>query len=195
MTEYFGALNISEMMTESLMMEIMQKYHFQDAKDEMHQVFLAMRSVIKDQERYEIRLDSDVMKADIAVTLGGLVDHYQEQLSKSGDIMKELMVEQISWDLLAQGYKLIRDDLCEKHGLVMAKMHFWGGEQEYPLEKLQEVLEEFEHVNLQLSHALSLKPSKSAVFQAELRPVEDGAESHGFCSTCNRQESCEYYHD
>ena len=70
MTEYFGALNISEMMTESLMMEIMQKYHFQDAKDEMHQVFLAMRSVIKDQERYEIRLDSDVMKADIAVTLG-----------------------------------------------------------------------------------------------------------------------------
>lgn len=193
MMDLFGPLNLSEMMTESLMEEIMVKYHFQDVREEMHQAYTAVRSAIKDQERYEVLLDRELMQADIVVTLGGLIDKYQEKLAKEDDIMKELMVEQISWDLLAQGYKMIRDNLCEFHGLTMDKMHFWGGEPDYPLEGLIDVLKRFQHLDISLSHALSLSPSKSAVFRAHLLLAEEEAVEHGLCTTCNRQERCEYY--
>ena len=151
--------------------QITKKYHYnENDADIIKKVVSDIRGCIKDQEGLELSYKGDYV--DAAFTLGSRVDLLLERYGKERLALEEFSAEHILSELMLEEYAEIAKHIEEKTGRYIGAFHFWGAEEEYPLEKLEEQVENLEHLKLDCTPQYQLLPSKSVVFRVELSTEE-----------------------
>lgn len=171
-TNRYAHTRMWENLSGSFLREVCRKYHYKDEDLELlASVAADIRICIKEKECFEIHLredDGGLWMADILITLGDTLDHLQDKYDRSGELMKQWMLENISGELLMQEYPVIHNMIEKQTGFVVGEVHFWGESEEYPLEKIPEVLQKFHTARVTASQDYCLKPAKSVLYRAKL---------------------------
>lgn len=176
--------------THTFLQQVLEKYHYTSQDMELlGRVASDMRSCIKDQERFAVVLGDSW--ADVVVTLGEGLDFLQEKYTRQEELMKQWMLESISAELLMQEYPEINRIIESQTGLHVAGLHFWGSEEEYPLEKTPQILQQFSTIRVKTTQDYCLLPSKSVLYRCELsKAAKTDLRCSNVCRNCPQQGDC-----
>lgn len=122
------------------------------------------------------------------LTLGEQVDTLQERYEEKGDLAAAYMVEAFCNEILMKCYAVYNQMLAQTTDYHVARLHFPGSEDAYPLPIVRDVIQRL-HAPVKCLHSFCMIPKKSVVFLAELT-TDEAAVCEGICSTCNRKD-CE----
>ena len=171
--------------------EVSKKYHYKEEDSKLlESVARDIRGCIKDQEGLEFLIFETY--ADAAFTMGANLDILLEKYSAAGQLIKQLMLENICSLLLMEAYSNLTELLEHETGRYVGKFHFWGSEEAYPLEKLPEVVAKFTSLRLFCTPDYCLRPSKSVVCRLELSPKAAHKSTNvlkGICGECTYGKS------
>ncbi len=104
---------------------------------------------------------------DVIMSLGSSLDSLQESYHERGLLSESYMLEALASELLLMGYGAYNSYVNERRDRHVARYHFPGGEEGFPLEMMPELLKGFQH-GLTCNAAFCIIPKKSVVFVAEL---------------------------
>ena len=127
--------------------------------------------------------DSAVTYEDVVMTLGGGVDSLQEEFVRKGLLSECYMLEALASELLLQGYRKYNQYIRENRFRYVARYHFPGSEEEFPLERIPQMLERLTPLVV-CNEAFCMLPKKSVVFAAELTQNAQ-TQCEGICLGCN----------
>lgn len=130
----------------------------------------------------EISLICPPVIEPVIMTLGAGVDTLQESYLKRGLLSEGYMIESLASELLLKGYGAYNRHVAAHTVFHVARYHFPGGEESYPLEQLPRLLEQTS-LSVTCNGAYCMQPKKSVVFWAELT-TEDTAYCQGICVGC-----------
>lgn len=119
----------------------------------------------------------------VVMSLGAGVDALQEHYSGQGHLSQSYMLEVLAGELLMQGYGAYNRYVAETTDRHVARYHFPGSEEAYPLEMLPDLLKGFQG-QVTCNEAFCMIPKKSVVFVAELTQDEK-VRCEGICVGCN----------
>lgn len=175
MNHVFLRTRTHELLTADFLNGIVQKYHYnREDYALLEKAAFDVLACIRHGEALEMVLSEDYTYADIAYTLGPHVDALLSRYEKEHLILMQLMTEHITAELLMAGYEKFNDYLREAalpgmpRDLNILSLHFWGGEDDYPLSQMTEVLTHFSHLSLTVTPEFYLIPSKSVLCRAKL---------------------------
>lgn len=170
MSEYYRTGSFLRLSTE-FVDKIRKKYHYnENDANILKKVAVDIRSCIKDQEGLELCYGSEYV--DVAFSLGSRVDLLLERYAAGSLSLEQLAAEHILSDLMMDEYAEIAERIEEKTGRPIGTFHFWGSEEDYPIESLKIMVEGLEYLKLSCTPDYSLRPSKSVVFRVELSSKE-----------------------
>lgn len=78
----------------------------------------------------------------VVMSLGNGVDRLQEKYSERGLLSQSYMIEVMASELLLQGYVAYNYYIKENTDWHVARYHFLGSEENYPLEMMPDLLRE-----------------------------------------------------
>ncbi|MCM1174120.1 MAG: hypothetical protein NC341_03610 [Blautia sp.] len=118
----------------------------------------------------------------VVMSLGAGLDILQERYSGQGSLSKCYMLEVLAGELLMQGCGAYNRYIGETADWHVARYHFPGSEEAYPLEKLPGLLTGLTD-RVTCNAAFCLLPKKSVAFAAELTQDEK-VRCEGICAGC-----------
>lgn len=121
--------------------------------------------------------------AKAVISLGKGVDELQEIFAQQELLAEMYMVEALSSELLLEAYVAFNLAIAEETRYHVARYHFLGSEEAYPIEGLPTLLEEL-GLPVRCNEACCLIPKKSVAFVAELTEDET-VQCRGICTGCD----------
>ena len=198
MSNYFYRTRMHQLVTEELIDGIIGKYHYNESdRALLVGVSRDLISCIRHSECLEIVISDDATYADAAVTLGQSADALITRYEKEGKVLNQLMIDNLCQELLAKGYLFLIERVCERlEGRSVSAMHFWGGEEGYPIEGLKKVAGVFRHIMINVTDECYIIPSKSIICRVETVEADANGEDvcTDWCSNCSMRGkgSCRY---
>lgn len=177
MTAFFP--DLSDRLSDSVFLEkVCRKFHYEKERlEELRAVAEEMLPGIRREAFWEKR-SSAVMKErqveaadriyeDVIMSLGKSLDDLQESYQERGLLSESYMLEALAGELLLEGYGEYNQSVKREGDWHVARYHFPGSEEDFPLEMVPELLKEFE-CPVNCNTAFCIFPKKSVVFVAEL---------------------------
>lgn len=130
--------------------------------------------------------DSAVVYEDVVMSLGKGVDELQETYSDKGMLLESYMVETLASELLREGYSAYNKRVEAEGIWHVARYHFLGSEEEFPLERLPNLLENLTD-QVSCNRYFYMEPKKSVAFVAELTQ-DQTVQCEGICVGCGRTD-------
>lgn len=189
MHEYFRHI-IKQCADRDFLKGVCRKYHYHGEDIELlTKVAEKMKPLMLRQAVWEHRLfqkapyeDYEEL-AEAVMTLGSEIDLLQEDYLRKGLLSEAYMMEALGSELLLCGYQAYNQWVADNTTWHVARYHFIGSEEEYPIEYLPELLERL-GVPVTCNEAFCMLPKKSVAFIAEL--TQDGqVRCPGICVGCN----------
>ena len=126
--------------------------------------------------------DTDTTYEKAAISLGKGVDILQESYSEKGLLMQSYIVEILAGELLMRGYDAYNRSVAAHTDRHVARYHFPGSEEAFPLEILPDLLKDLTQ-EITCNAAFCMIPKKSVVFVSELTR-DDTVHCQGICAGC-----------
>ena len=157
---------------------VRRKFHYGDTKTAAFQaVAQEMLPLMREQafwdssafslESCQPKESADTVYERVIMSLGGGLDALQEHYSEEGKLSEGYMLEVLASELLLKGYGAYNRYVRENRDRYVARYHFLGSEEAFPLELLPELLEGMAG-RIVCNSAFCLIPKKSVVFVSEL---------------------------
>ncbi len=191
--QLFGRLSLWECLTDAFLRGVIEKYHYEERDAVLlGRVASDIKICIKDQESFCVSYDERKWplerEALVTLTLGPGIDLLQERYHSGGLLMESYMLENCSSELLRLGYEKIHRLIVEQTGMYAARVSFFGGEEEYSLNRMAEELKKRDIKNIACTADYCLRPTKSAAYLVKLCPEETVVRS--ICSDCANRDNC-----
>lgn len=126
--------------------------------------------------------NSGMVYEEVVISLGEGLDELQEGYSQRELLSRSYMLEVLARELLLEGYSAYNRYIGEHTEWHVAKYHFPGSEDDFPLEMLPQLLIGLEG-RVGCNAAFCMQPKKSTVFIAELTQDEK-VRCQGICVGC-----------
>ena len=173
---------------------VRNKFHYDETQAfEFQVVAEEMMPLIREEAFWERRESSgenkhqseacSVIHEQVVMSLGNGVDCLQERYSERKLLSQSYMIEVLSSELLLQGYAAYNRYIRKNTDWHVARYHFLGSEEEFPLEMLPDLLKELTPL-ITCNSAFCMLPKKSVAFIAELTQ-DDKVRCRGICVDCN----------
>lgn len=163
--------------------KVRKKYHYgEEQLQELAAVAAEMLPLMRLEACWERIACGAAERELVIMTLGAGVDALQESYLKSGLLSESYMIESLASELLLKGYGAYNRYVAAQTVFHVARYHFPGGEESYPLEQLPRLLEQTS-LPVTCNGAYCMQPKKSVVFWAELT-TEDTVYCQGICVGC-----------
>lgn len=157
---------------------VRRKFHYGDTKTAAFRaVAQEMLPLMREQAFWDSRAFSaenhqpgesaDAVYESVIMSLGGGLDALQERYGEEGRLSESYMLEVLASELLLKGYGAYNRYVQENGDRYVARYHFLGSEEAFPLELLPELLQESAG-QIACNAAFCLIPKKSVVFVSEL---------------------------
>ncbi len=171
------------------------KYHYGEAqRAELQAVAEAMLPLMRREAFWERRgfpagkrrfteNGDGVMFEKAVISLGGGIDRLQEGYSEREMLSRSYMIEALASEVLLQSYEAYNRYVREHTKLHVARYHFPGSEEAFPLEILPGLLKELTD-QITCNAAFCMQPQKSVVFISELTRDEK-VHCGGICAGCD----------
>lgn len=181
---------------EHFLQEVCRKYHYQNTEYEsLSETAERMLPLMREQACWNHRLFAlqegrkvSGKYADAAITLGEGIDRLQEEYMEAELLSACYRVETLAGELLLRAYPAYNRRAALQLGLHVARLHFPGSEEAYPVSMLPEILKRLE-MPVSCNAAFCMLPKKSVVFVAEL--TEDASVNcPGICLGCRSAGDC-----
>ncbi len=185
---------LEELTAPAFLGEVCRKYHYEDAQigelqgvaEEMHRLicgeaFWESGEVLLGN-RYQAGLPDAVYQC-VVMSLGKGIDRLQESYSEKVLLSRSYMIEVLASELLVRGYDAYNRHVRGNTDRHVARYHFPGGEEAFPLELLPELLGKLTR-EVTCNSAFCMQPKKSVVFVAELTRDEK-IRCQGICMGCH----------
>lgn len=130
--------------------------------------------------------DSAVVYEDVVMSLGKGVDDLQDGYSDQGMLLESYMAETLASELLMRGYSAYNRCAQADGTWHVARYHFLGSEEDFPLEMLPDLLKGLTD-RVSCNHCFYMEPKKSVVFVAELTQ-DEAVQCEGICVECGRTD-------
>lgn len=207
MTKFFPDV-LNEFISSSFLEEVRKKFHFEETQEyELKDVAEKMLPLMREEAFWKRDVYSgqginkqeaggiihgqsinkqeaeDIIYEQVVMCLGKGLDDLQERYNKEGLLSQSYMVEVLASEILLKGYAAYNDYIRENTKQHVARYHFLGSEERFPLELLPELLKELTSL-VSCNSAFCMTPKKSVVFIAELTQDEE-AQCRGICVGCN----------
>lgn len=173
---------------EHFLRSVCRKYHYRDGDYEsLLETAERMLPLMREQACWNHRLfalpeKSCGMCAETVMTLGKGLDALQEEYTAKGLLSVCYMVEALASELLLQAYSAYNKHVASEYPFHVARFHFPGSEDAYPITMLPALLRRLE-MPVSCNEAFCMTPKKSVAFVAEL--TEDAAvRCPGICVGC-----------
>ncbi|MBD5452821.1 MAG: hypothetical protein HDR30_00645 [Lachnospiraceae bacterium] len=184
---------LDEFSTSDFLEHVREKFHYGETrKAEFKAVAEEMLPLMREEafweykeffmEEQQAEKDS-VIYENVVMSLGKALDDLQESYSKKGLLSESYMLEVLASEVLMKGYEAYNRYVRENTDWHVAKYHFPGSEEAFPIEMLPQLLQK---VTLQVTcnDAFCMQPKKSVVFVAELTQDEN-VYCKGICVGCH----------
>lgn len=173
---------------------VRKKYHYEETQASEFQVVAEeMLPLMREEAFWERRVslegnkhqseEYNMMHEKVVMSLGNGVDRLQEKYSKRELLSQSYMIEVLASELLLQGYAAYNHYISENTDWHVARYHFLGSEEDFPLEMLPDLLKELTPL-ITCNSAFCMLPKKSVAFIAELTQ-DDKVQCRGICVGCN----------
>ncbi|MBD5506959.1 MAG: hypothetical protein HDR05_02595 [Lachnospiraceae bacterium] len=174
--------------------DVRTKFHYGDTKTAAFQaVAQEMLPLMRGEAFWESRAFSgkkrhpgecaDAVYESVIMSLGGGLDALQERYSKEGRLSESYMLEVLASELLLKGYGAYNRYVRENRDRHVARYHFLGSDEAFPLELLPELLQESVG-QIVCNTAFCLVPKKSVVFVSELTQ-DSKVQCESICVGCH----------
>lgn len=185
---------LDEFLAPAFLEGVRRKFHYGDIQaDEFRAVAKEMLPLMREDAFWERKEylqpdqyrtgNSDAAYEKVVMSLGKGIDCLQDSYSEKGMLSLSYMVEVLASELLMRGYEAYNRDRKETSNWHVARYHFLGSEEEYPLEMLPQLLGELT-AEITCTSAFCMSPKKSVAFIAELTQDEK-IHCKGICVGCN----------
>lgn len=176
---------------EDFLREICKKYHYEELRiKELRAVAEEMRPLMHRDACWETcspwvwdgEAEGDTAYEGVVMTLGKALDCLQEDYHERGMLTESYMLEVLASELLLCGYRAYNRRVREKGKGHVARYHFPGSEESFPLEMLPRMLSRFS-LQVSCNEAFCMLPKKSVAFLAELTR-DERIVCGGICMGC-----------
>lgn len=186
---------LDEFLTSDFLEHVRKKFHYGETQElEFQAVAEEMLPVMcRDAfwEHKEISPENQTDNTDetalayekVIMSLGAGLDDLQESYNKKGLLSQSYMLEVLAGELLLKGYDAYNRYVKESTDWHVAKYHFPGNEEKFPLDMLPRLLEEVGG-KVRCNAAFCMLPKKSVAFVAEWTQDEK-VQCQGICAGCN----------
>lgn len=193
MAAFFSEV-LDEFLTSVFLEGVRRKFHYGEIqKAEFQAVAEEMLPLMRGEafwERKEFSVQNtygtempDRAEEKVVMSLGNGVDDLQESYSKKGMLSQSYMLEALASELLMRGYHAYNRYISENTDWHVARYHFPGSEESFPLEMLPQLLKGFAQ-RITCNAAFCLLPKKSVIFVSELTKNEK-IHCRGICIGCD----------
>jgi len=194
MTDFFPGL-LERFTGADFLENVYRKYHYGEAqKAEVQAVAEEMLPLMRReafwvsrefpaQKRRRAENEDDVSFEKVVISLGGGIDALQEGYSEREMLSQSYMIEALAGEALLQSYEAYNRYVGEHTKLHVARYHFPGSEEAFPLEMLSGLLKELTD-KVTCNAAFCMQPKKSVVFISELTR-DERVHCRGICVGCD----------
>ncbi|MCM1214712.1 MAG: hypothetical protein NC331_09130 [Lachnospiraceae bacterium] len=189
----FFAETLDEFPAPAFLEKVRGKFHYaeeqlpelQAAAEEMlplmrEEAFWESRSVFSGKPCRTEAPDAEF--AYVVMSLGKGIDRLQESYSEKGLLTQSYMIEVLAGELLLEGYGAYNRYVRKNTDLHVARYHFPGSEEAFPLEMLPKLLGKLTR-EVTCNPAFCMVPKKSVAFVCELTRDEN-VRCQGICVGC-----------
>lgn len=178
----------------SFLKEVRKKFHYDETQAyEMQIVAEEMLPLMREEAFWERKVffgenqhqseTCSVIYEQVVMSLGNGVDCLQEKYSERELLSQSYMIEVLAGEILLQGYAAYNRYIRKNTDWHVARFHFPGSEEDFPLEMLPDLLKKLTPL-ITCNSAFCMQPKKCAVFIAELTQ-DDNVQCRGICIGCN----------
>lgn len=158
------------------------KFHYEEERTgELRAVAEEMLPLLRREAFWERKPAKETER--VVMSLGPALDALQEQYSGQGLLSKSYMLEVLAGELLMEGYGAYNRYIAGTTDWHVARYHFPGSEEAYPLEMLPALLAGLTE-QVTCNEAFCILPKKSVVFVSELT-WDEKVRCEGICLGCN----------
>lgn len=198
MAAFFADL-LDDFSSPAFLEKVRVKFHYEETQEEALKAVaeemrpLICREAFWERRRIEVQTEEavsayrtsfpEMQYERVVMSLGAGLDALQERYSGQGHLSQSYMLEVLAGELLMQGYGAYNRYIAETTDWHVARYHFPGSEEVYPLEKLPDLLKGFTG-QINCNEAFCMIPKKSVVFVSELTQ-DQKVRCEGICVGCN----------
>ena len=181
MEKFFEDL-LDEFLSPEFLDVVRKKYHYsEDQLSELENVASKLMPHVRRDACWNHRFFYNY--AEVVMTLGEGPDILQEEFAGQGLLSECYMVESLASELLLRGYAAYNRYVAEHTNYHVARYHFLGSGQKFPLDRLGGMLKRLQ-LPVRCNAAFCMMPKKSVAFVAELTKDET-SRCQGICVGCN----------
>ena len=175
-------------LTSDFLEQVREKFHYGETrKAEFQTVAEEMLPLMRKEAFFVEERQTEkngVIYENVVMSLGNALDDLQESYSKKGLLSESYILEVLASEVLMRGYEAYSCYVRENTGWHVAKYHFPGSEEAFPIDMLPQLLQ---NVTLQVTcnEAFCMQPKKSVAFVAELTQDEK-VQCQVICVGCNQ---------
>ncbi|MCM1542425.1 MAG: hypothetical protein NC121_14360 [Blautia sp.] len=189
----FFAETLDEFLTPAFLEKVCGKFHYAEEQlSELQAAAEEMLPLMREEAFWESRRAfpgkpcrteaPDAEFAYVVMSLGKGIDRLQESYSEKGLLTQSYMIEVLAGELLLKGYDAYNRYVRKSTDLHVARYHFPGSEEAFPLEMLPKLLGELTQ-DVTCNSAFCMAPKKSVAFVSELTRDEN-VRCQGICVGC-----------
>lgn len=195
MAAFFETL-LDEFLEADFLRMVQKKFHYWEKQfDALAAVAGEMREIMQREAFWErgktccdrgAQEESDTVCEDVVMSLGKGLDELQESYTKRGLLLESYMLETLASELLRKGYAAYNRYVEADGTWHVARYHFLGSEDDFPLEMLPDLLKERTDL-VSCNSSFYMEPKKSVAFVAELTQ-DQTVQCEGICVGCGRND-------
>ena len=191
MADFFTDL-LDGFLNPSFLEKVRDKFHYEETQSrELQAVAEQMLPLMREEAFWEsnissLQKSSGTEYEDVVMSLGAGIDSLQDHYSSQGMLSRSYMLEVLASELLLQGYGAYNRYIEKNTDRHVARYHFLGSEDSFPLSMLPRLLD-ITDGRITCNEAFCMLPKKSVAFVAELTQDEK-VRCEGVCVGCNRRQ-------
>ena len=191
MADFFTDL-LDGFLNPSFLEKVRDKFHYEETRSsELQAVAEQMHPLMREEAFWErnvssLQKSSGAVYEDVVMSLGAGIDSLQDHYSSQGMLSRSYMLEVLASELLLQGYGAYNRYIEKNTDRHVARYHFLGSEDSFPLSMLPSLLD-ITDGRITCNEAFCMLPKKSVAFVAELTQDEK-VRCEGVCVGCNRRQ-------
>lgn len=193
MTAFFADV-LDEFLTPAFLKRVRKKYHYEETQTfEFQAVAEEMLPLMREEAFWKRKVSSkeneyqseacNVIYEQVVMSLGNGIDCLQERYSERELLSQSYMIEVLASELLLNGYVAYNRYIRKNTDWHVARYHFLGSEEAFPIEMPPDMLKELTLL-ITCNSAFCMLPKKSVVFISELTQ-DDKVQCRGICVGCN----------
>jgi len=186
---------LDEFLTPAFLEGVCGKFHYEEAQSaELRAVAEKMLPLMREEAFWESKRalagesrqaeNPDAVYEYVVMSLGKGIDCLQEKYGEKLLLSESYMIEALASELLIRGYDAYNCYIRKNTKWHVARYHFLGSEEAFPLEMLPGLLRELTK-KVSCNSAFCMVPKKSVAFVSELTQ-DESVYCRGICVGCNR---------